>query len=163
MEETMEADQWRALLQDWQARVAAYQAAQYRLAATLQRRYYVLALPVTVFAAITGTTAFTNLNRDFSYETRLVVGVGSLAVAVVSALHTFLNYGKRSEICRSISAQLGNARREIDVLQQFPPDVPQEKYAKLRELNETIKKISLDAPLVPGVLGEGLLLSVRYY
>jgi hypothetical protein len=97
---------------------------------------------------VAGTTVFTNLNKDFNFGARLTVAVVSVLIALLTAAQTFLNYGKRAEACRSVSSQFGNIRREIDILEKFPPSSPQEMEVKLRELNGLITKISSDAPLI---------------
>lgn len=144
----MTKETWVEVLDDWQQRVVAYQQAQYTEATSLSRRYYGVGLPVTVLAAVTGTTVFTNLDAEFSYSARLTVVVVSLVAAILSAVHTFYNFGARSEQCRSVSMQFGHIRREIDILRHFPPTTLEAMETKLRDLNGLIQKVSNDAPLI---------------
>jgi hypothetical protein len=91
---------------------------------------------------------FANLSKDFSTTARLTVAIVSLATAILAAMQTFLNYGKRAETHRAISHQFGTLRREIDVLEKFPPSTDDEMRDKLYEFNSRIADITKDAPLI---------------
>lgn len=136
------------MLGDWKQRISAYQTVQYNRAVALDRRHYTLGIPATILAAIAGTTVFANLDKNFSIEARVTVAVVSVLTAVLSATQTFLNYAKRAETYRSVASQLGNIRREIDVLELNVPSSRSELAAALRELNALIAKVSDDAPLI---------------
>jgi Kef-type K+ transport system membrane component KefB len=117
----MQTEEWRQILSDWKRRISQFQDAQFEQAVRLDRRHYQLGIPATAFAAIAGTTVFANLGKDFSTTARLIVATISIITAVITAMQTFLNYGKRAESHRSVSNQFGTLRREIDILEQFPP------------------------------------------
>jgi len=145
----MDASEWKKLLGDWKQRVAAYQTAQYVKASHLEKLHYRLGVPATIFAAVAGTTAFTNLTKDtFSFKAQIIVVTVSVIAAVLTAVQTFVNYGQRAEKSRAVSNQFGGVRKEIDVLENFPPSSDQEMQAKLLALNKEITDISKDAPII---------------
>lgn len=150
----MQAETWRRILSDWKQRIASYQTGQYNQATYLEKRHYQLGIPAVVLAAIAGTTVFANLSKDFSTAARLTVAIISITTAILTALQTFLNYGKRAETYRAISHQFGTLRREIDVLEQFPPSTDDQMRDKLNEFNKRIADITKDAPLIE-LLPEG--------
>lgn len=145
----MEASEWRNLLTDWKGRVTVYQTGQYEKANRLEKLHYRLGIPATIFAAIAGTTAFTNLAKDtFSFKAQVTVVTVSVIAAVLTAVQTFVNYGQRSEKSRTASNLLGAVRKDIDILEKFPPATDREMREKLQELNSKITDASKDAPLI---------------
>jgi hypothetical protein len=149
------SDDWYRVLGDWKKRISAYQTSQYEKAVALERRHYALGVPATIFAAIAGTTVFANLNKDFSNEARITVAVFSVLTAALTATQTFMNCAKRAETYRSVASQLGNIRREIDILETQVPPSREGLTAALRQLNTLIAKVSDDAPLIEAPEGEG--------
>ena len=144
----MDAGIWRQVLAEWKSRIANFQNAQHEQANRLDKRHYRLGVPATVFSAVAGTTVFATLGKDFSIEARLIVAFVSIATAILTAMQTFQNYGKRAEACRSTSHQFGILRREIDILEQFPPTSEKEMQTALQALNSRIGEITKDAPLI---------------
>jgi hypothetical protein len=139
---------WNELLNDWKSRVTDFQARQQKAGIELEKRHYSVGIPATIFAAIAGTTVFANLTKSFSYNARLAVVIISVTTAVLSALQTFLNFGKRSEEHRSNSARLGDIRRMVDIELQFPPETVEGKRAALEKINREIAAVTDKAPLV---------------
>jgi hypothetical protein len=144
----MSTEDWTKILSDWKIRISGFQDAQYEQASLLTKRHYQLGIPAIAFAAVAGTTVFANLGKDFSLGARLLVAFVSITTALLAAMQTFLNYGQRAEAHRSISHQFGNLRREIDILEQFPPSTEMGMKNALLEFNRRIEQITKDAPLI---------------
>ena len=106
----MTESQWADILKDWKMRVSHYQEAQYVKARALESRHYGLGIPAVVLSAIAGTTVFANLNKDFPEQGKVTVVIISLLTAILTAVQTFMNYGKRSETYRSVSSRFGAVR-----------------------------------------------------
>jgi hypothetical protein len=139
---------WNDVLRDWQARVTDFQTRQQLKGVALEKWHYYLGIPATILAAVAGTTVFANLSKSFSYNARVTVVVISVATAILTALQTFMNFGKRSEQHRDVSTRLGDVRRSFDIELQFPPETVAEKRAALEKLNKEIGAVTKDAPLV---------------
>ena len=143
----MNQDAWRDILSDWKRRMSGYQDAQYENASRFEKRHFLLGIPAIAFAAIAGTTVFANLGKDFSTTARLIVAFISITTAVLTAIQTFLNYGKRAKAHRSISHQFGSLPRDR-YTRTISSKFRKRNAGYSKNLNSRIGEITKDAPLI---------------
>ena len=144
----MNTDKFIERLRDWQNRVDAFQKALSLDAKSLAKQHYAVGLPATVLSAVAATTTFAQLGSNPDVRVQVGLGAISLLSAVLAGLMTFYSFIERSEHSRSIAAQLGNIRREIDIWLAFPPKSDDDMIKTLRALNEQIGRVSSDAPTI---------------
>ena len=128
----------------WKTQIEAYQIAHDKEAKQLESRHYWVGLPATIFAAVAGTTLFTELQDP---RVKMLVGVIGLAAAVLAAVQTFLSLAKRAEQHRSAAAQLGAVKREIEIIQEWQPASAEAKQMA-EDMNKRLTEIQNGAPTV---------------
>jgi hypothetical protein len=143
------------LLQRWIKRGRESQFCHYEMASLLEVRSRMLGIPVILFTTIVGASIFSSFSE--SADTRVAVGLLSLAAAVLSSLQTFFNYSDRAEKHRRAAAKFSSVRRrmelhavreavdpelmnvfreELDELASESPHVPQHVYSRvIRQAN----------------------------
>jgi hypothetical protein len=85
------------------------------MADRLRRRYLALGIPVVILTTLVGTSAFASLEQSGGVDdwARALVGVISIAAAVLSSLQTFLRYATRSEGHRIGAIRYETLRRDM--------------------------------------------------
>jgi hypothetical protein len=78
---------------------------------------------------------------------RILIGLISVAAAILASLQTFLRFAERAEKHRSVGAQAGALRREIEQLLAAGESEHLEAD-RLDNLRKEIDKLSADAPSV---------------
>lgn len=135
----------KILITDWKKRLDSLQAAHLYVAGRFGRYHYAIGLPATICTAIAGATLFAEVSDP---HIRMGVGIVAMIAAVLSAVQTFYSHARRSEQHRTASAQFGRIRRDIEILEQFPPHSKEESEQKIRDINEAIWKIDNESPIV---------------
>src|ERR1022692_2903244 len=137
---------WIQVLEDWRNRLVPNQIAQFKACKHFVRRHYLLGISATLLAAATSTSLFATLNKDLGMWPRIATAMVSFISALLTSAVTFLQYGSRAEGYRIASAQFGNVRREIDILQRYMPKSREEQIAALQKVSAEIGEISKQAP-----------------
>jgi hypothetical protein len=133
------------LTDDWLSRIDSHQKAHYGIAGRFESYHYLIGLPATVLSTIAGATLFSEITDP---RIKMAIGVLGLLAAVLSAIQTFYSHAKRSEVHRFAAAQLGQIRRDIEILQQLPPENDSELDKKVHEINDRLSAIDKEAPVV---------------
>ena len=105
----------RQLLDDWHLRATAAQFGHQAQAEQTRRKSIWLGLPVVIMTTLVGTSAFATFNEDSGPEAKILVGVISIAAAVLASIQTFLGYSQVAERHRIAATRYANARRTIEV------------------------------------------------
>ena len=105
----------RQLLDDWHLRATAAQFGHQAQAEETRRKSIWLGLPVVIMTTLVGTSAFATFNEDSGPEAKILVGVISIAAAVLASIQTFLGYSQVAERHRIAATRYANARRTIEV------------------------------------------------
>lgn len=148
------SDKFTWLLNDWQKRITHNQGLHHQASILFNKYHYSIGLPATILTLIAGATLLT---ESVNPTIKIAVGVIGLISAIFTGVQTFYSFSKRSETHKSVSAQLGQIRRTIDVLLAFPPDTDEKKAAAIKELNENIANVDNVAPPLPQSFTEKLL------
>jgi hypothetical protein len=141
------------LLTRWYKRLRESQFSHYEAAKLLERRNLWFGIPVVVLSTVVGTSIFATLNATVEKATadiafRIVIGMISVAAAVLAGLQTFLRFAERADKHRSIGAQAGALRREIEQLLAVGGTEHLEADT-LDNVRKEIDKLFADAPSVP--------------
>lgn len=136
------------LIANWKPRIEANQQAQHAASIKSNKYHYAIGLPATILTTIAGATLLTETNDP---RIKIAVGVFGLIAAALSAVQTFYSYAKRAEAHRSASAQLGDVRRELEVLENFPPGSRAAEEEYVRRISERLSKLGETAPIVEEV------------
>jgi hypothetical protein len=102
-------------------------------------------LPATILITITGATLLANTDEPWI---RITVGIIGIIAAILSAIQTFYSYAKRAETHRLIASQLGQVRRDIEILERVVPKSETEMEQRIREINNSISEIDKEAPAI---------------
>lgn len=102
------------LLSNWQAAVRVNHKAHIQASARLERRNRQFGMPVVVLSTVTGTTLFATLEATPETWVKILVGIFSVAAAVLSSLQTFFGYNELAERHRSAARKYGALRRELE-------------------------------------------------
>jgi hypothetical protein len=105
----------RHLLEDWHLRVTTAQFGHLARAEQTRKWSIGLGIPVVVLTTLVGTSAFATLNKATSDEAKFIVGLISIAAAVLASTQTFLGYSQFSERHRIAATRYANTRRTIEV------------------------------------------------
>ena len=138
----------KELLEIWFRRSRESQFAHYEAAKYLSRRNYFLGIPVIVLTTIVGTSIFASFQEQNMIWLRIILGLVSVAAAVLSALQTFLRFQERAEKHRSAGASFGSIRREIE---QLFIDIENAKVMtqSLDAIRKRFDSLSKEAPEIP--------------
>jgi hypothetical protein len=134
------------LLLRWLKRLRASQFTHYVAAGRLARCNLYLGIPVVALTAAVGTSVFASLaeNGSLGTELRFIIGVISIAAAVLASLQTFLGFSERAEKHRATAARYGIARRDVELL--IAKGVDNVTDEQLNHLRASIDNLALDAP-----------------
>ena len=137
----------RDLIGQWVNGLRIWQMAHMRASAWFGRMHFVLGVPVTVLAAVIGTSLFADTGQ-LPAALRYFSAMASIAVAVLSALQTFFNYPQRANQHAATAAKFGALRRRLETALAFAgegkglAEKAQVIQAEWAELEETM-------PVVP--------------
>lgn len=104
------------VLNDWYERVRVTQLAHYGSAEHFGQRKFALGIPAVILSALVGTTVFATLQKQPELWLQIIVGLASVAAALLTSLQTFLGYSERAEKHRIAGAKYGALGRELEVL-----------------------------------------------
>jgi hypothetical protein len=136
------------LLLKWIRRARESQKSHYDMADLLAARNRRLGIGVTLVSAAVGTSVFLSLVASADTPlVRIAVGLVSIAIAVSSALQTFLRYAERAEAHRSSGARYGGVRRRLEAIYAGDPGAREGNY--MNEVREALDRLAEDSPSVP--------------
>jgi hypothetical protein len=125
-------DEVERVYDSWHRRVAAAEHGHRLMADRMQRRYYMLGIPVVVLTTLIGTSAFASLQNvgsttsgdgaTTSSTALAIVGSISVIAAILSSLQTFLRYSTRAEGHRIAALRYETLRRDMAETLALPRD-----------------------------------------
>src|SRR5262249_42206983 len=137
------------LLLDWERRAQENQFCHYEAAKYYGRFNYILGIPVVILTSIVGTTVYATLQKSVSVVVQITVGVISVFAAILAGLQTFLRFGERSEKHRTVGAQYGSVRRQIELIKALSPERRGAADEFLNRIRGTLDSLAESAPDVP--------------
>jgi hypothetical protein len=141
------------LILHWHFRVRRVQLSHYDAARLFDSRHLWLGYPVIILSSAVGTTVFATLQK--SSETahfawiRILVGLLSVAAAVLASLQTFLRPSEVSEKHRIAGARCAAIKHEIELIMAMPPENEEKLREKLSQINQRWEKLREESPNIP--------------
>ncbi|MCY4487798.1 MAG: SLATT domain-containing protein [Deltaproteobacteria bacterium] len=137
------------MLNRWRTNCRRSQIANYTSANRFANRNYFLGVPTVVLSAMVATTVFAALGQSVELHIQILVGFVSVVAAVLAALQTFLRFDELASKHRSIAAEYGSVKRQLD--QEIAKlgmggEVWQQTVDSIRERMDTLSR---DGPVVP--------------
>lgn len=136
----------KEVLDDWYERVAVTQRAHYLSADHFVGRKYWLGIPAVALSTIVGTSVFASVQKQPEPWLQIVVGLASVAAALLASLQTFLGYSERAEKHRIAGAKYGALGRELEVL-RASVDTPSDEV--IAEVRKRLDSLALESPNNP--------------
>lgn len=136
----------KELLEEWYRRVSVTQAAHYYSAGNFNTRKYFLGVPTVVLTTFVGTSVFAAIQKQPEYWIQILVGLASVAAALLSGLQTFLGDAERSEEHRAAAAKYGALGRELECFLSQGAKVTEES---LKVLREALNELAIESPNIP--------------
>jgi hypothetical protein len=100
-------------------------------------------------SAAVGTAVFASLAVNDRPWVRIMVGMLSVAAAVLASLQTFLKSSNAAEKHRVAGAKLAHLKHEIELLSAFPPATELELRAQLSEIESSWARVRDENPSIP--------------
>lgn len=136
----------KELLQEWYRRVSVTQAAHYYSAGDFGSRKYFLGVPTVILTSLVGTSVFAALQEQPAFWVQILVGLASVAAALLSGLQTFLSDAERSEKHRTAAAKYGALGRELECYLLKGGEISEAQLASLRVL---LNELAIESPNIP--------------
>ncbi len=131
--------------QQWYNRAALVAHGHYRAALRFSRLNYWFGFPSVVLATIVGTSVFATLQAKPEFWWQVLVGVMSIAAAILSALQSFLGYSDKAEKHRAAGAKYNAIGRELELWLSLP----QEDLQRLDAIRQRIDSLAQESPHIP--------------
>jgi hypothetical protein len=111
----------KKMILDWMRKIHTLEYAHRFESVDWQRTNYWLGVPALIIAAIVAALASMCEIKDEIY-TKMLLAVGSICVAILTGLQTFLKPSELAQKHRAASATYENLRHKIEYLLQFRPN-----------------------------------------
>jgi len=102
------------LIEQWYNGIRIFHIAHHLAASHYSRMHLMLGIPVVILTTVVGATVFSTLEVGTHIIIKVIIGIFSVAAAIISALQTFLKYSELAEKHKNAAAKYGALRRELD-------------------------------------------------
>ena len=137
------------LIEQWRFRNHRVQLAHYESARRFERLHLWLGLPAVALSTLVGTTVFATLSKAPDIAVQILVGLLSVAAAVLIGLQTFLKYSELAEKHRMAGAKFANLKHRMELLATLPPETEGELREALASIEDTWSKLREESPTLP--------------
>lgn len=135
----------KSVAEAWYSRVVSVAYSHYRAALHFSRLNFWFGIPSVILATIVGTSIFVTLQAQPDFWWQVIVGVMSIAAAVLTALQSFLGYNDKSERHRTAGAKYNAIGRELELWLSLP----EENLENLESIRQQIDSLAQDSPHIP--------------
>ncbi|MAI31662.1 MAG: hypothetical protein CMM07_08330 [Rhodopirellula sp.] len=142
-------EQQSELLISWQRDSKRLQFMHYESAKSFESRSKWLGSFSACLSAIVGTTVFVQIAEDPSQISKVIVGLVSILVAVLTTLQTVLNYGDLASRHRAAGVAYSSVYRSIAQRLAFPLFDRKEIEIWVDETRDHLRDIASVSPTVP--------------
>jgi hypothetical protein len=111
--------------------------------------FYWLGVPAVILSAAVGTSIFATLNAQVGSEFKVILGLVSIAAAILLSLQTFANFGSRAESHRLAGVKYKIVIRELEQILAGPLQQCLENAEFLNNLRSRLDSLETEAPIVP--------------
>ena len=134
------------LMNEWYRRVAVTQYAHYLSANHFGTRNYWLGIPTVILSAFVGTSVFATIQAQPEIWLQIVVGISSIAAAVLASLQTLLGYSERAEKHRIAGAKYGSLGRQLEQFRTVR-EIP--SFEQIADIREHLDNLAIESPNNP--------------
>jgi hypothetical protein len=135
----------RDVAEQWYHRAATVAHGHYRAALWYSRLNYVFGIPSLILATFVGTAVFASLQSRPEFEWQIIVGLMSIAAAILSALQSFFAYPEKAERHRVAGARYNAVGRELELWLSMP----EADLEKLEQIRARVDALSQESPHIP--------------
>jgi len=143
-------DEQTELLREWLERLRDAQKVHYRMGHFLRWWYLIIGLPIVIFSCISAFLAF-GLPIVAWTNASIWAGVGSMIVAVLASIQTFLRLNELADAHVKAAKGYANLKVELEHVLAFPPPDGQ-MQPQLDDFRRRWEVVNNDAPEAPGKL-----------
>jgi hypothetical protein len=111
--------------------------------------FYWLGVPAVIISAVVGTSIFATLDEQVGSEFKVILGLVSIASAILLSLQTFANFGSRAESHRLTGVKYKNVIRELEQIFAGQLEQYQDDAEFLDKLRNRLDALETEAPIVP--------------
>jgi len=138
----------RQTLEGWGGRARREADAHRRACRRLERLNYRIGIPTVAISSVVATTVFASLNESVSLSIKLIVGLISVAAAILSGVQTFVRPSVRAEQHRAAQIGLERIVRDIETLLALEPGAePSDLPGSVDTLSERLAEAQKLAPM----------------
>ena len=134
----------RRVAVEWCNRIVTVAHGHYRAALRYSKWHFWLGIPTVFLTTIVGTSVFASLQTKPDLIWQIVIGLMSIAAAILSALQSFLNINEKAEKHRSAGARYNAIGRELEQLL-----AQDNSWEPLTEIRKRIDKLAEESPHIP--------------
>lgn len=135
------------LVTDWFRRIRESQRTHYECGSRLSRLHLLLGIPTIILTVVVATAVFASLgNETVSGRMKIVIGLLSVAAAVLASLQTFLGLAQRADQHKSAGTRYGALARALEILKTFPPPDPAELKRIVTDIQREMDRLAESAP-----------------
>ena len=137
------------MAQCWLSLLQTLQISHYKSSASFNFRNRILGSCVVIFSVSVGTAVFADLAKHDDNFVRNLIGLISVAAAILSSLQTSLKYEERAEKHRSAAVRYGHLRRELEQFINVMPRQEPEIVQLLTDFRHRWDAAAEEAPTLP--------------
>jgi hypothetical protein len=126
------------------------QTGHYETGRRYDRLHLLLGIPAISVSAVVGTAVFASLaaERDHVLAT-ILVGLLSVAAAVLASLQTFLKYSELAERHKLAGARFADLKHKIELIAVFQPHHAEALRVQLAEVEQRWESVREESPNIP--------------
>lgn len=136
----------KQLLKTWRDELGAMMRTHYLLSAKIRLLNYVLGVPAIIIAMLVASYIFFTINQDAGFWVKMLFGLLTLLMAILTSLQTFLKYSEQAGNHRNASTRYQALFNEIDQLLVIPPKDEAALGEWCNKLRERWDALNLEAP-----------------
>lgn len=141
------------LLRHWRFRVHRVQTGHYNAGRRYERLHLILGIPAMVVSTVVGTAVFASLVAEKNHIVlTILIGVLSVAAAVLASLQTFLKYSELAERHKVAGARFADLKHKIEIIAVFQPQDSEMLKAQLVEVEQRWETVREESPNIPAAI-----------
>lgn len=138
------------LLRHWRFRVHRVQTGHYEAGRRYDRLHLLLGIPAIAVSTLVGTAVFASLAAE-KHDTviTILVGLFSVAAAVLASLQTFLKYSELAERHKLAGARFADLKHKIEIIAVFQSPDAETLKSQLAEVEQRWETVREESPNIP--------------
>jgi len=138
------------LLRHWRFRIHRVQTGHYEAGRRYDRMHLFLGIPAIAVSTIVGTSVFASLaTKEQNVGVTILVGLLSVASAILASLQTFLKYSELAERHKIAGAKFADLKHKIELVAVFQPTDSEALKNQLSEIEQEWEKVREESPNIP--------------